>query len=165
MTPPLIKMLLFLDAAAKKKVCGPAVCPECGTSHMCIKNGSYQRYLFSGEKLIRIQRYLCKNRQCPRRTFSILPHPFLRIVRLPLCLMRALLFLKKTGESLSGLSRRAGKSIGIVRRAIGFYEKLTRWLDREGRICTWGPSPCLDPAAFWTVFNHDFSRAFFPRKS
>ena len=56
------------------------------------------------DELIDIQRYLCKHDHC-RRTFSILPHPFLRISRFSLCLFHELLH--------AGVAHEIGVHVGL----------------------------------------------------
>ena len=90
MSPTLLRIVLYLIEAAKENQTGPVVCHWCNNRVNIIKYGKYQRYGFTSDEMIDIQRYLCKHDQC-RRTFSILPHPFLRISRFSLCLFNELL--------------------------------------------------------------------------
>ncbi len=80
MSPTLLSIVLYLIDAAKQNQTGPVVCCWCNNQDNLIKPGKDQRYGFTSDELIDIQRYLCKHDHC-RRTFSILPHPFLRISR------------------------------------------------------------------------------------
>jgi transposase-like protein len=73
-------IVLDLNEIAKENQTGPTACHWCNNQDNIIKYGKYSRYDFTGDGLIDIQRYLCKHDQC-RRTFSILPHPFLRYTR------------------------------------------------------------------------------------
>jgi len=61
-----------------------AACPVCNSAKGHICWGHYWRYRPGTDQREAIQRLLCKNDQCPRQTFSVLPHPFLRIVRFTL---------------------------------------------------------------------------------
>jgi hypothetical protein len=55
-------------------------CPHCATS-LIIRYGTYQRAHPEESIQVKIQRFVCKSPLCPRITFSVLPHPFLPIVR------------------------------------------------------------------------------------
>lgn len=82
----------YLTETIKQNQTGPVECTWCNNSANIIKYGTYHRYAFTGGELIPIQRYLCKHELC-KRTFSILPHPFLRITRFSLCIFRILLIM------------------------------------------------------------------------
>ena len=114
----LLSIVLDLNEIAKKNQTGPTACHWCNNQDNIIKYGKYKRYDFTGEELIDIQRYLCKHDQC-RRTFSILPHPFLRFTRFPLCLLSVLLQL---------LDHRT-KACAMYRRPLPM-----RCLNSDGRI-------------------------------
>jgi len=105
MSPTLMSILLYLTESAKENQTGPVVCYWCNNRVNIIKHGKYKRYDFSGDELIDIQRYLCKHDQC-RRTFSILPHPFLRISRFSLCLFNELLRLCDEHTTIAEIARR-----------------------------------------------------------
>ena len=102
MSNPLQAILLFASCAAKQNLTSKIVCPECGERHRLTKWGFYTRYLFHGDDSLEIQRFRCLNRQCPRFTFSILPHPLLPVVRVPLCFMLLLLLMHQKGCSVGG---------------------------------------------------------------
>ena len=104
MSPTLLSIVLYLIDAAKENQTGPVVCYWCNNRVNIIKYGKYQRYGFTSDELIDIQRYLCKHDQC-RRTFSILPHPFLRISRFSLCLFNELLRLCDEHTPIAEIAR------------------------------------------------------------
>lgn len=158
----LIKILIEMNKIAAEKLAAEIFCPECGERRMWIKHGFYYRYLFDGGEQTAVQRYLCQNPECPRRTFSILPYPFLRIVRLPMCMLILLLDCFTRGETIASLSRTLGKGKGVVRRAIATASKLRPWIQSEAPVASWGSDPNLDPRKSWTDFIHDFSHVFYP---
>ena len=103
----LMHIVLVLNEFAKKKLTGPIACHWCNNQDNIIKYGACQRYEFCGQGRIRIQRHLCKREQC-RRTFSILPHPFLRVTRSTLCLITVLLQLLDQHMSIAQSCRWLG---------------------------------------------------------
>lgn len=160
MPSPLIAILLAANQVAKEKVTSENICPGCGERHLLIKWGFYNRYLFHGQEMIRIQRFRCLNNRCPRRTFSILPHPFLPIVRLPLCFIMSLLAMHQDNCPMAELARQSAKSWSVVRRTLVVAKRIQTVLKTELESLL----PCFDPAASWTVFTHAFSWALFPRR-
>jgi len=159
MSNPLQAILLYTSCVAKQNLISEIVCPECGERHRLTKWGFYIRYLFHGDDSTHIQRFRCLNRQCPRFTFSILPHPLLPVVRVPLCFMLMLLSMNQKGCSVAHLARKSGKSWPVIRRALKMAKRFQSFLQNE---VLGVPSPCLQPAASWTVFTHAFSWALFP---
>lgn len=162
MSNPLESILVFTSCVAKQNLTSKIVCPECGERHRLTKWGFYTRYLFHGDDSLQIQRFRCLNGQCPRFTFSILPHPLLPVVRFPLCFMLMLLSMYQKGCSLADLARKSGKSWPLIRRALNMGKRLRSFLENEVRTILGLPSPCLQPAATWTFFAHAFSWTFFP---
>lgn len=157
-------MLSSLSDVAKEKQAPEVVCPVCGERHRLIKHGFYRRYLFSGDETIRIQRYRCYNGRCPRRTFSILPHPLLPVWRVPLCFLLTLLALHEgSGHAINALARATATTWSTLRRRIAAARRLRSWLAAESRAGTWGASPCLAPHRFWSGFTQGLSHAFFSR--
>ena len=160
MSSPLHAILLAANQLAKENVTSENVCPSCGERHLLIKWGFYERYLFDGEDLIRVQRIRCLNSRCPRETFSTLPHPLLPIVRFPLCFLLSLLALHQEGHSVAGLARKSGKRWSVVRRALVVAKRIKVVLKNELELIL----PCLHPAVSWTIFTHAFSWALFPKR-
>jgi hypothetical protein len=110
----------------------------------------------------KIQRYLCRNPDCDCLTFSILPHPFLRYIRLPLCFLIVLLTAQESGTaSLSSLARQTNLSRSTVKRAVLLGRKLVRWVNRLG-LWPDGGWPCLNPQERWTDFIRALSWSFYP---
>ena len=164
MPPTLMHMLTLLSGLAKENQSGPIRCRVCYRSVGLDRHGYYERYLFGTDEKIKIQRYLCRNPDCTCLTFSILPHPFLRYIRLPLCFLFLLLesYESKTGN-LSSLARDAGLSRPVIKRAIGLARRLENWLLEVG-LWPSGSRPCLDPKGRWTDFNRALSWAFYPAR-
>jgi hypothetical protein len=162
MLPPLIFNLNLLSAIAKENQTGPVRCQGCYRITGIFRHGYYLRYLFDSNEMVQVQRYRCCNPDCDCLTFSILPHPFLRYIRLPLCFLLALLSAHESGkESLSSLARQTGLSRPRVKRAVLLAPRLVRWLDRVGLWPERG-WPCLNPQKRWTDFIRVFSWSFFP---
>jgi hypothetical protein len=110
-----------------------------------------------------VQRYRCKNPRCDLVTFSILPHPFLRYARFPLCFFMALLRAYETDHiSVSSLARGLNLSRGIIRRSLDRARELSRWLSQIGKEDPAWSQPCLNPRERWTDFTRVFSWAFYP---
>lgn len=163
MSAPLKEILVLLSSIAKKGQIAEVLCPKCSERHRVTKYGFYFRYLFTGSEMTAIQRYCCGNRECPRRTFSILPHPFLPILRVPLCFLMTLLEIRgKQGRTVSSLAAVIGSTWSTVRRNLRRAAAVGEWFSREQEVALWGPSPCLDPRLHWTAFTQAFSWAFFP---
>jgi hypothetical protein len=142
-----------------------AACPVCHSAKGHICWGHYWRYRPGTDQCEAIQRLLCKNDECPRKTFSILPHPFLRIVRFTLCSLLAILAMFEAGETVSELARQSGVARSTIRRTVAFACRLKAWMDRESQTAPWAPSPCLCPKRLWPSFVRAFSWAFYPARS
>lgn len=162
MTPPLVFILSLLSNIAKENQTGPVRCQGCYRNTGIIRHGYYLRYLFDSSEMVQIQRYRCCNPDCDCVTFSILPHPFLRYIRLPFCFLLKLLSAHENeGENLSSLARQTGMSRPRVKRAMPLARKIAHWLER---IALWpgGGRPCFKPQERWTDFIRAFSWSFFP---
>jgi hypothetical protein len=165
MSAPLREILVFLSSIAKEKQIVEILCPKCGERHRVTKYGFYFRYLFTGGEMTAIQRYCCGNRECPRRTFSILPHPFLPILRVSLCFLITLLDVReKEGRTVTRLAAITGSTWSTIRRMLCTAVAVRQWLSREQEVALWRPSPCLNPQLHWTVYTQAFSWAFFPNR-
>lgn len=162
MSPSLWPMLILLSDIAKENQTGPIRCQCCYRSVGIDRHGCYERYLFSSDEKIKVQRYLCRNPECDCLTFSILPHPFLRYIRFPLCFLFLLLaaYEAKRGN-FSSLAREAVLSRPVVKRSLSLARRLRDWLDHLG-LWPEGGRPCLDPRRRWTDFNRALSWAFYP---
>ena len=109
----------------------PVYCPGCHSHDHC-KHGIYTRKGFHipygiVSMPVAVQRYRCRNKECPRCTFSVLPPMMLRYCRFfwP-CL---LLFGKTHGKGLPvsrGVARRTAVMLaGIASWVKGLYREVT----------------------------------------
>lgn len=164
MSPTLMSILLYLSESAKENHTGPVVCHWCNNGVNIIKYGKYQRYGFAGEDLIDIQRYLCKHDQC-RRTFSILPHPFLRISRFSLCMFNELLRLCDGHMGIAEIARRFAVSWPTIPRGIEMARRIVSWIRQEAKTQPpWTPHPCMHPLRSWSEFMRMFAAKFYPKR-
>jgi hypothetical protein len=139
-------------------------CPHCATS-LIVRYGTYQRAHPEKPILVKVPRFLCKSPRCPRITFSVLPHPFLPIVRhfsQTLLCCHFLCNIDKASQA-EGV-RRMGLSRGVIKRLSVLGRKFTPWFNHEKKIADWGPNPDTNPLLFWTDFTRDFSRVFYPKR-
>ncbi len=163
MPTSLMEILDTCTRIAKENIIDEVVCPGCGERFLCIKYGFYTRYLFSGEETIDVQRYLCRNKKCPRRTFSVRPFPLLPILRVTLCFLLTILSRhEEHGEDIATLARASGKSWGVTRRVLQTAGKVRNWLKKEGYVLCCGSPPCRSCQKGWSVFTRAFSWAVFP---
>ena len=152
-------ILAHFVLVANENVC----CSVCRERERICKNGSYTRFRFSGNLLERVQRYLCRNPDCPRVSFSILPHPFLPWLRVSLCFLTALGALWRTGRhTVASLARQAGTSWPTMRRWLERAVWLGRWMEREADLALADLRPCADPRRSWTPFTQALSHASRP---
>jgi transposase-like protein len=160
----MLTILWNLNEIAKKNQTGPVACHWCNNQDNIIKYGTYQRCELSGDEQIRIQRFLCKHDRC-RRTFSILPHPFLRISRFSLCMIAAFLQLMAQKISIAKICRQLGLSRTMAYWAIENGRDILDWIDREAKTePTWAPFPCIDPPGHWSEFIRMFAMKFYPKR-
>ena len=162
MPTPLKSILECLDIVANPEITGPIVCPHCGERYRTSKYGFYSRYLFSSCESIRIQRYLCKNAWCPRKTFSILPYPFLRFMRVGLCFLYGLREAREK-NSIRALSKSSGFARSTLRRLLEKAERVSNWVESELKARSWDGLPWIQAASLWTRFVQMFSQHFYPR--
>jgi transposase-like protein len=164
MSPTLLSIVLYLIDAAKENQTGPVVCCWCNNRVNIIKYGKYQRYGFTSDELIDIQRYLCKHDQC-RRTFSILPHPFLRISRFSLCLFNELLRLCDEHTTIAEIARCFAVSWPTIPRSIKMARRIVSWIRQEAKTQPpWAPHPCMHPCQCWSEFIRMFAAKFYPKR-
>jgi hypothetical protein len=164
MPSPLQAILLSAIWIAKQNLISRIVCPQCGERRCLIKWGFYRRYLFAGDDTVMIQRIGCLNRRCPRRTFSVLPHPLLPVLRVPLCFLLTLLTMHQRGCTIAQLVRKSGKSWPVVRRCLAAAGRVQTFLQKEAATILGTASPCLQAAACWTAFTRALSWALFPKR-
>jgi len=139
-------------------------CPHCA-SKLTIRHGFYQRAHPMEDREIAVQRYLCKSPECPWKSFSLLPYPFLPIIRQyykTLLLCHHLLYGKN--RSQADTARQLGVDRGIVKRLGLFSRRFIPWLNRERTMADWGPDPEKNPAVLWPDFTRDVSQAFYPKR-
>jgi transposase-like protein len=161
---PIFNFLVHLSAIAKQKQTGPVACCWCNNQTNFIKYGKYRRYLFSGSETEEIQRYLCKHDKC-RRTFSILPHPFLRITRFSLCMFNELINLFIRQLSTAEVARQFAISWARAKRLYQKGQTIMKWINQEALTePVWRPSPCLSHTTQWSNFIRMFAIKFYPRR-
>ncbi len=142
----------------------PIRCPHCA-GNVIIRHGKYQRSHPLEPGLVDIQRYRCKSPDCPWQTFSILPYPFLPIVRHFYTTLRSChTLLKRQGISQAQTARRLGLSRGIIKRLGSFCSRFIPWVDREKKIAGWGSDPEANRIGLWSDFTRDMSHAFYPMR-
>ena len=157
-------ILWDLNEIAKENQTGPTACHWCNNQDNIIKYGKYKRYEFAGEGLIDIQRYLCKHDQC-RRTFSILPHPFLRFTRFSLCLLSVLLQLLDQKISIARVCRQLTIGRTRVYWVIKNGRDILDWIEKEANTePVWAPWPCIAPSSHWSDFIRMFAMHFYPKR-
>ena len=132
----------------------------CGNRHAYIKWGFYSRYLFNDE-LINIQRFRCDNDLCPFKTFSILPHALLPIIRASLRMLMYVLTMYEQGKTIAKIARQTGSN----------WQRIQRWIKKALAIRDWfrqgndiHPFPCLSPDRVWILFARNFSWSFYPER-
>lgn len=164
MPHPMLLILLEVDKIAKENQTGPVACCWCNNKINFIKYGSYHRYGFAHGERIKIQRYLCKHDRC-RRTFSILPHPFLRITRITLCMLTCMMQLLDQQLPIAQIGRQLGLTRSVIKGVIKKGRQVLEWLDQEAQAePSWAPSPCLDPGRHWSDFIRMFAAKFYPKR-
>lgn len=157
MSPTWNSLISFLSKITRENSAAVIQCPHCGNRHCYTKWGYYSRYLFDDE-LKDIQRYRCDNDRCPRKTFSILPHAFLPVIRVSLCMLMYVLAKYEQGFCIARIARETGNSWSRVQRWIRKAISIREWLKKE-----YGQTiPCCYHAADWFSFTRDFSWAFYP---
>lgn len=150
-------LITVLSDITRKNYDAIIFCPNCGNRHTYVKWGFYSRYLFDDE-LIKIQRYRCDNDLCSQKTFSILPHAFLRIIRISLCMLMYILNMYEQGKSVAGIARHTGNT----------WPRIKRWITKASSIRDWlrleygQESACWFKIDQWAIFIRDFSWAFYP---
>ncbi len=164
MSPPMPSIVGHLVKLVEEKSTGPIACCWCNNQINFIKYGSYKRYAFTTDQLVKIQRYLCKFDKC-RRTFSILPHPFLRITRFSLCMLEQILILFAQQLLIAEIARGFGQSWPTINRTIQKASDILAWIDQEAKTDpSWGSRPCLNPGQCWSEFIRMFAAKFYPKR-
>ncbi len=152
-------LLTVLSEITRKNDISLVCCPHCGNRYSYVKCGFYGRYLF-GNDLINVQRYRCDNDACPQKTFSILPHAFLRITRASLCMFMHVLKMYEQGNTIASIAKDTGSNWPRIQRWIAKAMKIRDWVSKE-----YGKAPpCLSSKKKWGFFIRDFSWAFYPKR-
>jgi transposase-like protein len=124
-----MRTVFNIDPFRKKE--RPIRCPHCA-SLAIIRHGKYQRGHPLKPTLVDIQRFRCKSPHCPWQTFSILPYPFLPIVRHFYTTLRSChTLLNRQGISQAQTARRLGLTRGIIKRLSAFCSRFIPWVDQE----------------------------------
>jgi transposase-like protein len=145
-------LLTVLSKTTRENYTALVCCPHCVNQYSYVKHGFYRRYLFDDD-LINIQRYRCDNDACSQKTFSILPHAFLRITRASLCMFMHVLKLYEQGNIIASIARNTGNNWPRIQRWIAKAIKIRDWVGKEyGEM-----APCLTSKRKWTFFIRDFS--------
>lgn len=156
---PWTSLITVLSQITRENLNSVVCCTCCGNRHTFVKWGFYQRYLFNDE-LINIQRYRCDNDLCPCKTFSILPHAFLPVIRASLCMLMYILRMYEQRRTIAAIARHTGSTWQKIRRWIAKALLIKKWLDLKYA----DTSPCLASDRIWLSFTRDFSWAFYPEK-
>lgn len=137
-------------------------CPCCATS-LTIRYGFYQRAHPFKEGQISIQRYRCNLPECPRKTFSVLPYPFLPILR---HFYHTVLFCHVSCSRLSQAdgARKMKMHRGTYVRLRGFCDKFFSWFDREKKVANWNLQRDVITSCSWADFTRYFSQHFYPNR-
>lgn len=163
MAHPWNSLITVLSEITRENLDLLVCCTHCGNRYNYVKWGFYTRYLFDDE-IINIQRYRCDNDLCPHRTFSILPHAFLPIVRVSLCMLIYVLKMHEQGNKIAAIVRHTGSNWPRIHRWITKARAIREWLRQEYGPEPLQPVPCLSPDKFWTSFTRNFSWAFYPER-
>jgi len=153
-------LITVLSEITRENYVALICCPHCGNRHTYIKWGFYSRYLFNDE-LINIQRFRCNNDLCPCKTFSILPHALLPIIRASLCMLTYILKMYEQGSNIADIARHTGNKWPRIQRWIAKAFAVRDWFRQEYDI---RPYPCLSPGRFWRSFTRNFSWSFYPER-
>ena len=154
--------LLKIDESCKEE---PLIrCPHCANT-LISRNGTYQRAHPQGSVPVKVQRFLCKSARCPWATFSLLPPPFLPIIRyffrtIDYC--HCLCNIEKASQAEG--TRQMSLSRGVIKRLSAFGRKFFSWFNHEKKIADWGPDPDANPPQSWPDFTRDFSQSFYPKR-
>lgn len=142
----------------------PVRCTHCAST-VNIRHGKYQRAHPHKPELVNVQRYLCKSPVCLRKTFSILPFPFLPIIRhFHQTLFCFYTLFSEEKRTQADTARQLGVLRGVSKRLTVFCGRFIPWFNREKHIGEWGPDPEANPACSWPNYTRDFSQALYPRR-
>jgi len=161
-TPLIMSRICKIAKTGKEEK--PICCPYCA-SQLVIRNGTYPRAHPHTDEEVRIQRYLCKMPTCPCVTFSVVPFPFLRVVRhFFATVMYCNILYNVNNLNQAAVVRQLGVTRGVAKRLATFCDRFILWFDHERRFAEWGPAPETPPAISWPDFLRDFSHSMYPGK-
>jgi hypothetical protein len=144
----------------EKRIC----CPHCA-SQLVIRYGTYPRAHPHKQEEVKIQRYLCKLGSCPKATFSVLPFPFLRVVRhFYSTVLYCNILCNVQNLSQATTAGELGVTRGVAKRLAMLCDRFLPWFNREKMFADWGPAPEAAPGIFWPDFLRDFSHGLYPGK-
>ncbi len=162
-TPLIMSTLFEINQYGKQEK--TTRCPHCATS-IIIRYGTYLRsHPEESCGQVAVQRYFCKHPNCPRKTFSFLPFPFLPIVRhfyQTLLLLHCLYNVQNSTQAAT--ARQLNVTRGIVKRLGIFCGRFIPWLDKEKEFADWGTGSGEISVALWADFTRDFSQTFYPSR-
>ncbi|MBU1413972.1 transposase [Myxococcota bacterium] len=155
-------ILLKIDETFKEELL--IRCPHCANT-LISRNGSYKRAHPHESVPVRVPRFLCKSPLCPWVTFSLLPPPFLPIIRhffrtLDYC--HDLCIIKKASQAEG--ARQMILSRGVIKRLSAFGGRFFPWFNHEKKIADWDLDPHRESTLCWPDFTWCFSRAFYPKR-
>lgn len=151
MIPCLASILPLLEHLYKSRV--PS-CTRCGHSAGCTKWCWYRRYDPHTGYLIRIQRYLCPNKKCKAKTFSITPFGFLPYLRISLGALWIMFAVAKS-LSVNALSKTFECSRSTIRRRMDWGARFVTWLEANLIVIR---------DIFWSAFCGLLFTRFYPRR-
>jgi hypothetical protein len=138
-------------------------CPECGERIRIWGHGSYERYALAGVDRVVIPRFRCLKPRCRRKTFSILPFPFLRVLRHSFCTLMVLaMTFSQAQKSKSAWARELKLGRRSLDRALAKGKEVMGWFAIESTVAGWGRWPPHQPESHWTAFIQAFSHRFYP---
>jgi hypothetical protein len=136
-------------------------CPVCAECYRISDHGCYFRYRFDSCEQMAVPRYCCRNPVCYRKTFSVLPLPYLPYCRIPLCILMVL-YQRHVVEKqkISDCARWLGQTWNTVKRAANLAKRLIHWFKKETITGALALIPCCAP--HWPAVTRAYSYSFLP---
>ena len=154
-------ILLTCLSNAKQNIEPHIRCPHCNERIRIARHGCYWRFRFESDDKMAVARFRCRNPDCPRCTFSRLPHPYLPLIRIPVCVLMDLYQRHVVdGKSVSDCARYVGCRWNTARRALDLAKRLLVWIGQEVIAGTLSCQPC-QPSE-WPLLTRAYSYAFLP---
>lgn len=145
-----------------EKNTGRIRCPHCGETRLLSIHAEYSRHRHYSKSLESIRRYRCKNKRCKVKTFSVLPFPFLPVIRHTIFRLARIVDAAARKCSIYAMEKTEKLDRGVIRRAIATGRKVLGWIKKEAPAATWGPLPCSSPERQWGAFTRSLSAFIFP---